>query len=161
MKVYRQKLNLSTSHHEINDHIRKNKGIGTPSSTKRCKQNKCKITEWLIRARNEIIFLRFPGVFMFDMLMELVNHTYIHLIPFPNLKVLKICLLSTHSCCQPLRHVPVDYFQRIFNGWVIFCQLFLRLDLIPANGYLLHKMPNAFIIQWHISRVNIWFGNYW
>ena len=40
--------------------------------------------------------------------------------------------------------------QRIFNGWVIFlATVFNRLDLIPADGYLLHKMPNAFIKTGH------------
>ena len=100
----------------------------------------------------------------FDMLMELVK-PYLHLIPFPNSKVsedlftFNTQLLSTITICRHGLDLKFMAFimdtsetsvQRIFNGWVIFlATIFNRLDLIPADGYLLHKMPNAFIKTGH------------
>ena len=114
-------------------------------------------------------YLCFLTLKKFYMLVELVK-PYIQLISFPNLKVLKTCLLSTHSCYDNmspwitfevygLMDTSETSVQRIFNGWLIFWQLFLTLYLIPADGYRCTKYRTRSLFS-DISRINIWFGYY-
>ena len=86
-------MDLSTSNDEINDlnialeRIKEFEHQVAHNDTKLDAENITNVTllSDLLRAQNEIVFLRFPGVFMFDMLMELVK-PLIHLISFPNRK---------------------------------------------------------------------------
>jgi hypothetical protein len=100
----------------------------------------------------------------FDMVMECVK-PYLHLIPYPkcnvseNLFTYNTQLLSTLTICRHgldlkfmafIMDTSESTIQRMFNGWVIFlATIFNRLDLTPGHGYLLHKMPNAFINTAH------------
>ena len=92
------------------------------------------------------------------MLMELVK-PYIHLVSFPNSKVLKTFdtqLLSSRPICRHGLHLKFisfiidtsDECPKNFQ-WLgnVLATVFNRLDLIPADGCLLHKIPNRLLFS--------------
>ena len=92
---------------------------------------------------------------------------YIHLIPYPDcmgvshmrstdistelLAVLVICRHGLHQGIMAyILEKSKTTMQRIFIGWVIFlATLFNQIDLKPASGFLLKKMPKSFVETCH------------
>ena len=102
----------------------------------------------------------------FNILFECVS-PYVAHIPYPDCKGciakrrldLKTELLSVLTLCRHGLHqgimayilnVSASTMQRIFVGWIIFLSTVLsEVDLKPASGFLLKKMPESFIKTGH------------
>ena len=116
------KLDLSTSNDEINDlnialeRTKESEHQVAQNAAKLDAANKTNVELLSDLYGHEMksfsfVFLEYlcePILKKFGMLMELVK-PYIHLISFPNSKVLKTCLFSTQSCYQSLQYVAMDY----------------------------------------------------
>jgi hypothetical protein len=107
------------------------------------------------------------SVEQFQIILDCVS-PYTHLIPYPDCDIsmparrsidVETELLSVLTLCRHGLHQGVMAFiiqkskstmQRIFIGWVIFLSTFLNeIDLKPASGFLLKKMPESFIKTGH------------
>ena len=107
------------------------------------------------------------SVQQFDLVMECIK-PYVHLIPYPGcvinttaeksvdietqfLAVLTICRHGLDlSFMGFILEKSVATVHRIFNSWVIFLStLFNRLELKPADRFLIKKMPEIFIDTGH------------
>ena len=94
--------------------------------------------------------------------------SYKHLLPYPDCDVstpihrstdaatelLSVLTICRHGLNQGVMAFMVDKskstVQRIFIGWVIFlATIFKEIDLNPASGFLLKKMPKSFIETGH------------
>ena len=103
----------------------------------------------------------------FQIILECVA-PYSHLIPYPDSEVnsqrrrttdkatelLSVLTICRHGLHQGVMAFIIDKskstMQRIFIGWVIFlATIFNEIDLKPASGFLLKKMPKSFIETGH------------
>ena len=103
----------------------------------------------------------------FQIILECVT-PYIHLVSYPESEVnalscrttdkatelLSVPTICRHGLHQELMAYITDKFksimQRIFIGWVIFlATIFNEIDLKPASGFFLKRMPKSFIETGH------------
>ena len=103
----------------------------------------------------------------FNIILKSVT-PYTHLIPYPDCNVntptrrstdvatelMSVLTICRHGLNQGVMAFILDKskstMQRIFVGWVIFLStIFNEIDLKPASGFLLKKMPKSFIETGH------------